>query len=354
MAGLPAETRERVRQLATELGYRPSAAARSLVGSRTGLLLMSVAAPDTPTSSLWSIDFFTNLMISAAGRAATQGFALALSPASVPPNLSYDGAIVVDPTADNELLAQASGEAAPIVTVGRSTQGHPWVDNDYPTIVPEVLTHLAAQRCPETCAAGQRPSHVIRSRHCRGIQPVVRRTRLRTADRLRGRRHLPDRRTRRGGPAIGRWHRPDAVLTTLDQLAMGVVTAVDEIGWSVPADVLIASLGDSAMITHSRVPITAVDLSPAELGRRAVDMLVALIEGAAPPPENQLVPGRLLVRASTTHVRRRSDVELEQGDGSGERWRRRHGARRSPAPRAPAEWTRRSPESAPGHQKFSP
>jgi DNA-binding LacI/PurR family transcriptional regulator len=46
------------------------------------------------------------------------------------------------------------------------------------------------------------------------------------------------------------------------------------------------------------VPITAVDLSPDELGRRAVDMLIDQIEDAA-APTNQLVPGRLLVRPST-------------------------------------------------------
>ena len=192
---LPAETRQRVRQLAKELGYRPSAAARSLVGSRTGLLLMSVAAPDTPTSSLWSIDFFTNLMISAAGRAATRGFALALSPASVPPNLSYDGAIVVDPTADNELLAQASGESIPIVTVGRSPNGHPWVDNDYPTIVPTVLTHLqtCGARRPALLASDPATSYVRDTADA--VHPVVRRARLRSACHLRRRRHHSERRT---------------------------------------------------------------------------------------------------------------------------------------------------------------
>jgi DNA-binding LacI/PurR family transcriptional regulator len=296
---LPAETRERIRQLAKELGYRPSAAARSLVGSRTGLLLMSVAAPDTPTSSLWSIDFFTNLMISAAGRAATCGFALALSPASVPPNLSYDGAIVVDPTADNELLTQASGEAVPIVTVGRSTQGHPWVDNDYPTIVPAVLAHLQAcgARRPALLASDPAMSYVRDTADqytewCaeHGCEPHIAYVDAgisQTAGRDAAARLL------RGD------HRPDAVLATLDQLAMGVIVAVGELGWSVPGDVLVASLGDSAMITHSRVPITAVDLSPDELGRRAVDMLIEQIAGTSAPPANQLVPGRLLVRAST-------------------------------------------------------
>jgi DNA-binding LacI/PurR family transcriptional regulator len=298
---LPAETRQRVRQLAKELGYRPSAAARSLVGSRTGLLLMSVAAPDTPTSSLWSIDFFTNLMISAAGRAATRGFALALSPASVPPNLSYDGAIVVDPTPDNELLAQAHQEAVPIVTVGRSTQGHPWVDNDYATIVPTVLAHLqtCGARRPALLASDPATSYVRDTaeqynRWCaeHGCSPRIAYV--------------------EGGISQAAGHdaaanllrgddRPDAVLTTLDQLAVGVIAAVDELGWSVPGDVLVASLGDSAMITHSRVPITAVDLSPDELGRCAVDMLIDQIE-ASSPPTNQLVAGRLVVRASTRGI----------------------------------------------------
>jgi LacI family transcriptional regulator, repressor for deo operon, udp, cdd, tsx, nupC, and nupG len=84
---------------------------------------------------------------------------------------------------------------------------------------------------------------------------------------------------------------------------MGVIAAVGELGRSVPGDVMVACLGDSAMITHSRVPITAVDLSPDELGRRAVDMLIDQIEGASPSPTNQLVPGRLLARASTSDTR---------------------------------------------------
>jgi DNA-binding LacI/PurR family transcriptional regulator len=62
---------------------------------------------------------------------------------------------------------------------------------------------------------------------------------------------------------------------------------------------LVATLGDSAMITHSRVPITAVDLSPDELGRSAVDMLIDHIEGVSASVTNHLVPGRLLVRRST-------------------------------------------------------
>jgi DNA-binding LacI/PurR family transcriptional regulator len=176
------------------------------------------------------------------------------------------------------------------------------LDNDYPTIVPEVLTHLATRgsRRPVLLASDPATSYVRDTAEqytqwCaeHGREPQIA--------------YVNDGISQAAGHdaamrlLVGD-RRPDGVLTTLDQLAMGVVTAADELGWSVPGDVLIASLGDSAMITHSRVPITAVDLSPDELGRRAVDMLVGRIEGAAPPPANQLVAGRLLVRASTTRV----------------------------------------------------
>ncbi len=47
-------------------------------------------------------------MTAAAIRAATHGFALALSLESLPPNLSYDGTVIVDPTAyDEGLLVRA-------------------------------------------------------------------------------------------------------------------------------------------------------------------------------------------------------------------------------------------------------
>lgn len=295
---LPAETRQRVRDIADKLGYRPSAAARSLVGSRTGLLLMSVAAPETPVSSLWSIDFFVNIMTAAAIRASMRGFALALSPKSVPPNLSYDGAIVVDPTDDNDLLAQATQDGTPLVTIGRSTDGYPWVDNDYPTIIPATLDHfcVSGARQPALLASDPATSYVQDSveqytlwctMHDCAPQIVYVAEGITEASGREAAKRL-----------LSSDARPDAVLATLDQLALGVTTAVAELGWSVPDDVMVASLGDSAMITHSRVPITAIDLAPEQMGSVAVDMLIDRIESGQSSP-NRVVPGRLVPRAST-------------------------------------------------------
>ncbi|MCV7100519.1 LacI family DNA-binding transcriptional regulator [Mycobacterium palustre] len=299
---LTSDTRRRVREIADELGYRPSAAARSLVGARTGLLLMSVSAPGTECSSLWNIDFFTNLMTAAAIRSAERGFALALSPASVPPNLSYDGAIVVDPTAaDDGLLAQAARDGIPVVTVGRTPNGHPWVDNDYPTLIPAIMDHFraAGARRPALLAGDPATSYVR--------DTVEQYTRWCRAHRCAARiAYVEDGITEESGRSavkglLSARTRSDAVLATLDRLALGVTAAVEELGLSVPDDVLVAALSDSATIRHSRVPITAIDLMPDQIGTVAVDSLIVRITGGAAP--NRVVAGKLRPRASTCRQR---------------------------------------------------
>jgi DNA-binding LacI/PurR family transcriptional regulator len=103
--------------------------------------------------------------LTAAIRASTQGFALALSPESVPPNLSYDGAIIVDPTDDDDLLAQVTRDGIPLVTVGRTIEGHPWVDNDYPTIIPAMMDHFRAAGARKAATVGGRPDNLVCPRH---------------------------------------------------------------------------------------------------------------------------------------------------------------------------------------------
>lgn len=298
---LPDQTRERIRRLAAELGYRPSHAARSLVHGRTGIIVMSVAAPHTPVSSMWSIDFFVDIMTAAANVASTREYALTLAPRGMPVVLAYDGALVVDPTADDEIVAHAYADSRPVVTVGRSPR-YPtsWVDNDYPVMVPTVLDHFAAMGAtrPALLASATDASYVddmVTQYHrwCKAHRrkPLVRQvTGGLTAE--SGREAA---RSLLSAPSA-----PDAIFATLDHLAQGAVDAVRERGGRVPEDVLVASLGDSTAIANAAVPITALDLSPAELGSKAITMLIDQIENPG-EPRTEVVAGTLVARASTQH-----------------------------------------------------
>lgn len=94
---LPVTTRQRVRKIAAELGYRPSVAARSLRNGRTGTLVITMLPSEVDAESLWHVDYFMRVMAGAAIEANQRGFLLAVAPAHMQLDAAHDGLIAVDP-----------------------------------------------------------------------------------------------------------------------------------------------------------------------------------------------------------------------------------------------------------------
>lgn len=92
----------------------------------------------------------------------------------------------------------------------------------------------------------------------------------------------------------------DAVLAGSDQIARGVLDRLREKGLSVPADVAVTGVDNwDVMALAARPALTTVDLCLGEIGRRAGEMLLDLIEGREVPERRLTVPPRLEVRGST-------------------------------------------------------
>ena len=88
--------------------------------------------------------------------------------------------------------------------------------------------------------------------------------------------------------------RPTAVLAN-DQMALGLLKAVRDAGYSVPGDLSVVGFGDSPESAHLRPALTTVHLDFSELGRRAVDLALG---GPHGEPAAAVVP-RLVVRDSS-------------------------------------------------------
>jgi AcrR family transcriptional regulator len=119
---LPDATRERVRDVAERLGYRPSAAARNLVGGKTGLLGLTVSQPAGRPLVVGDFAYFVDLMSAASAAAIQRGYALVLTPGEHGrhwPDIDLDGAIVVDPVAGDPLVQELRQRNVPVVTTGR-------------------------------------------------------------------------------------------------------------------------------------------------------------------------------------------------------------------------------------------
>ncbi|WP_138945517.1 LacI family DNA-binding transcriptional regulator [Plantibacter sp. M259] len=68
---------------------------------------------------------------------------------------------------------------------------------------------------------------------------------------------------------------PTGVFCTNDQLALGVIRGLNDGGLAVPDEVSVVGYGDLALAADGRVPLTTVEQPKDELGRMAVDILLA-------------------------------------------------------------------------------
>lgn len=93
--------------------------------------------------------------------------------------------------------------------------------------------------------------------------------------------------------------KPDAVFCGNDQIARGAVDALRERGVRVPEDVSVIGFDNWEIVAaQTRPPLTTVDMELKELGRQAGLTVLALAEGRPVEPGVRKLPCRLVVRQS--------------------------------------------------------
>lgn len=103
----------------------------------------------------------------------------------------------------------------------------------------------------------------------------------------------------RNGQVLGRLPEVTAVFVASDEMAFGLIRALREMGRRVPQDVSIVSMDDIALAQFCEPPLTTIRQPFEDLGRAAVDHVVALIDDPAAERERVVIEPELVVRAST-------------------------------------------------------
>jgi len=93
-----------------------------------------------------------------------------------------------------------------------------------------------------------------------------------------------------------------AVFAGNDQMALGFMHACNELGLSVPGDISVVGFDDIPEAAHFWPPLTTVRQNFAELGRRAISLLLAELNGSV-EREHLSVPAELIVRETTASPR---------------------------------------------------
>jgi LacI family transcriptional regulator len=92
---------------------------------------------------------------------------------------------------------------------------------------------------------------------------------------------------------------PTAVFAHADVMAIGAIEEMDARGLRCPGDISVIGYDDIPLVSHVRPPLSTIELPGSEIGHRAGEMVLAMIDDPGTTPESISLPARLVVREST-------------------------------------------------------
>lgn len=313
-------TRDRVTAAAAQLDYRPNPTARSLRIGRTQTLGLVVPDLENP--------FFTSIVKAVEARARYGGYSLIVADSEEEPENERalvatirhrsDGIVLASLRSDDDAVRAMVGDT-PAVIVNRSVPGLPSVTSDDADGAAQVFAHLralghrriAVAGGPESSRSGVERLHGLRAAAARyddvelvelGSFPPYYSGGAAAADLA---------------VACG----ATAVVAHNDVMAAGIVGRARDRGIHVPGDLSVTGFDDSAVATVLSPALTTVRVPRTRLGRRAVDLLVGLIEdrdrGAARQPTGpQILAVDLVIRGSSAEPGQRPTPSGDRSLGS--------------------------------------
>ena len=98
-------------------------------------------------------------------------------------------------------------------------------------------------------------------------------------------------------PLLTGTHRPTAVVAASDEMAIGVMCAARRLGLRVPEDLSVVGIDDHAL--SGVLDLTTVRQEVDLQGRQAGEILIQQLQGRGAPPDETVLPIKLMVRGST-------------------------------------------------------
>lgn len=302
------ETRERVLQAAHDLGYVPQAAARALVNGRSNTLALILFDPHV---QVFRDPYIPNVMTGITEVAGSLGFRLLVerlldgSDATLVRNLlksnEVAGAILVNCRLPNPTISGLYREGYPIVLL----------DTYEPNGLPMVgMNHLDGAR--------QAARHLLSLGHTRiGCIPYTELDHSHIVSRYQSfvrelTSHgvaLPPEYVARGhfdpdsGEAAMRQllslpTPPTAVFAMNDLMALGALKACSALGVRVPHDMALIGYDDMRFSEFTYPALTTIRAPEIELGRRAAEVLLHMIDNPTPEIPHERLDTQLIVRES--------------------------------------------------------
>lgn len=301
------ETAERIRQIAANLGYRPSAIARSLATKKTntiGVVVTSIADP-----------FIADVISGVEETANDHGYSVFLANSNANPEREVkvvhsfherrvDGIIVTASRVGALYVPLLSGLKIPIVLINNQHPDEPdefiysvMIDNLKAST--EVMKHLIGLGHRRIAYIGDQAGFQSDTERFAGYRQALA---------FAGYPFVPELVVHGNGkPEGGRLAMekllalpmpPTAVFCYNDMSALGALRAIYQHGSKVPDDISIVGFDDLAIASYTSPLLTTVGQPKQQMGRMAMETMLKLLSGVD-SKTNIKVNGELIVREST-------------------------------------------------------
>lgn len=299
------DTRLRVLDAARALRFHPNGAARSLITQRTHAL--GVILPDIYG------EFFSELLRGMDQTAQRQHHQLLVSSSHHEPSGlgtavramhgRVDGLLVMAPDVGDAALLEVLPRGVPVVLLNRIE----------PALLPDDVSSIAVDNFD---GARQMTAHLLALGHTRigfiagaagNVDAGERERGYRAALRNAGIPIQAELCVRGDFSEAGGWRGterllalatpPTAIFCANDAMAVGALSALRDAGVPVPSGMTVAGFDDIPVAAFLNPPLTSVHVGIADLGERAVALLLRALSERA-PPQCDVLPTRLVVRDS--------------------------------------------------------
>lgn len=303
------ETRQRVMQIANELGYVPNAAARALVSQRAQIIGLFL----TRRSHHIASDAFITQTLEGLLEVAHQHEMRLLIDIIEPEHQReiylemarakrIDGILLSGPRLDDEALRLLEQDGFPIVLIGQLPGANLYsVDVDNYASAEMAVAHLVQLGHTRiACITNAAASYTAAQDRLRGYQSALTAAGL---DYDPGLVRYGDFTVDSGYQQMKNLLESGAHFTAAfvasDTLVLGAKAALAEHGLRVPQDVALVGFDDLPFAQYMSPPLTTVHLPAVELARQACDMLICLLQGERPCCQQTILETHLVIRASS-------------------------------------------------------
>jgi DNA-binding LacI/PurR family transcriptional regulator len=302
--------RERVKEAIQELGYTPSGVARGLTNKRTrmiGFVVSDLLNPFNPEMVRGAQDLadesgYCTLIYNTDGDGRREVRALKLLY-----ERRVDGLIITPPETKegNQCILELHQQGLPIVLIGRKleTVMIDRVTTDTYAGAIDAVTYLAQMGHTRIGFIGGLSAYNIAAGRRQGYLDGLRKAGLPFDEQLIVEAPL----TRESGAnAIDHFFQlaqpPTAIFATNDIVAIGAMQEFMRRGGRIPDNLSIVGFDDITLAAHVQPPLTTIAQPRPLLGRTAVELLLARIEGSDRPAQEIRLPCSLVIRASAKKI----------------------------------------------------